>query len=106
MEIQEADIIIIHGPPVKMATTINPDLGVPPIIIGQQFDLAQIYNSYATRVIPARDPQRAIRKCVIQAEWAYQCLGKHKRLPEDIKNDFEIQSVFASTVQTHANFVG
>jgi hypothetical protein len=98
MEIQEADIIIIHGPPVKMARTIKPDLGVPPIIRGQQFDLAQIYNSYATRVVPDRDPLRANRKCVIQAEWAYQCLGKRKLLPQDIKDDFEIQFVFASSI--------
>ena len=97
MEIQDADIIIIHGPPVKPAITIKPDLGIPPVVRGQRFDLEQIYNSYATRVIPDRDPQRNMRKCVIQAEWAYQCLEKRKLLPRDIKDDFEIQFVYAKS---------
>jgi hypothetical protein len=95
MEIEKANIIIIHGPQKKIAMTVKPDLGVSPITRGKRPDLAQIYNSYATRVVPDRDPQRANRKCVIQAEWAYQCLEKRKLLPEDIKDDFEIQFVFA-----------
>ena len=93
MEIQEADIIIIHGPRMLPMTTIKPNSTIPPIIRDKRPTLEQVYNSYATRVFPARDPRRNMRKCVIQAEWAYCCLKEYKLLPQERKNDFEIQFV-------------
>ena len=106
MKIEEADIIVILGPRMLPMTTIKPDSTVPPIIRDKRPTLDQVYEYYATRVFPTRDPQRDMRKCVIQAEWAYCCLKKYKLLRQERKNDLEIQFVFASSVRSHADLLG
>jgi hypothetical protein len=98
MNIEDANIIVVLGPRMLPMTSIKPDSTVPPITRDKRPTLAQVYDSYATRLFPARDPQRHMRKCVIQAEWAYCCLKQYKLLPQERKDEFEIQFVFASSV--------
>lgn len=87
-------------------TTIKSDSTVSSVKEGERPTLAQVYNSYATRVIPARDLQRDNRKCVMQAEWAYVSLKDNELLAGQRKVDLEIMFVFAFRIWLDADQAG
>jgi len=91
---KDADIIIVFAPDPQKYKTVILDQTLPSCQPrGYPGTLNEVYQYFATRLHPGRDPRHRNRKCVMQADWAELCLRNNRLLSDMDKADWEIQYV-------------
>ena len=86
-------MIIVFDPEPGRDRTIPLERDLPFRGRQDQMTLYDVYQTYAARKDRDADPQRSDRKCVIQANWFYLCMGAKRRGEHDDKDAWEIKYV-------------
>ena len=88
-----ADVIFVFTPESPKRTAVDVDSGPPFLGHDDEMTLVDVFHNFAARLDPAADPEPARRRCVVQADFVYQCMSEGRWIQSDYMDGWEIMFV-------------